>query len=63
MFIYTNCSHTPEYSHLQVSTPSGDFFVAAVTVAVEPDDDSKPFLEFMVRGMRGGGRVEQPRFS
>ena len=51
MFIYTNCSHTPEYSHLQVSTPSGDFFVAAVTVAVEPDDDSKPFLEFMVRGV------------
>ena len=57
--------HTPKCSHFQVSTPSGDFFVAAVTVAVEPDDDSKPFLEFMVRGGRGGGGrgTGQPRSS
>lgn len=37
----------------QVATLAGDLYVAEVTVANDPDDDSKPFLEFMVTNKRG----------
>ncbi|GAX74434.1 hypothetical protein CEUSTIGMA_g1883.t1 [Chlamydomonas eustigma] len=37
----------------KVSTSSGDMHVAEVYVAEEPEDDSKPFLEFMVTNKRG----------
>ena len=37
----------------QVSTVAGELFLAEVTNKNEADDDSKPFLEFMVSNKRG----------
>jgi hypothetical protein len=37
----------------RVCTSSGELYVAEVFVAEEPDDDTKPFLEFMVTNKRG----------